>query len=1248
MQKPGALLLGLTVLLTACSQSLPTLNAPQSQAVFQEQVPLPIETRSLLVSPAGATLRPMDRYVTLTVEVFDSNVEGRKQPFSEELEWISTPNLQVIPSKGGLSATVKSLNGNGGFVYARGKTSRKLLSNPVTITVAEPTAGTVTLRDSQIVYPLPIIPVGATAQTYPLKHLDPKAGMIGTFTQQEVGDAYRVPSGSPKPEGVLEIPIVVYGTPPKVGERVLGLEGKAVMGTVLSVQTRGDYSLVRLRRGLVTEYLKSVRFSVKPEDTRGDEWQTVMFGNQASANQNTIQKTGAMDNCTLTVSQGSIEPTFTPIFSFSPDVDLVIEDDTIKALGFFLDGNIGVDASILAKAKVTAKVSCTLFDDKKVFPIFGLVSVLLAPAAKYGAKIDLSVNGEVGTQIKLNLRAEAPFHFGSGLGSDPRFTNTLDPKLTGSIDLMNNPTQVSVGTELYGYGYARGILQVGGVVVGAIENFFPSLAKKLGSITEVLELEVIDAKIGPVGKLNWANDAYVTEHEMTPSTAVIQGELRAKVQMDEELNTFLSKIGLKKIGSYEFTPLVILPQPLYAAPEKDTLSVLLNGSPVNASPLTVKVGDTLVLKGQAKIPKFSDVRWFNVYAGTGSVWLNPNSVLYPSERLTGVTASAGTQQAAFLTSQTISITQELCDRINSNARITLLSENKMFDQVPTSGFAGSVQVNCDGQPPQPPTPPAPPPPAGTGGDPHLKTQDGTLYDLQNVGEFVLTRDPLDAAGFEIQVRTQAGQAPSVVSYNQAFAFRVNGDRVGIYPDGIKVNGLPVPQGTEALHLPHGGYLSIEQFAGFTPNRLSVHWPDGSYARLIGDDLRVVPSGSRAARLVGLLGNRNNDTSDDFKLPNGTVLGQPSAQDIHRVFGHAWRIGQQESLFDYAEGQTTADFTDVNFPQEIVTFENLSAERKAYARGICLRAPEPILPAEVLNSCIYDVALNPDSASQRISDPYREPYLQQNFLAVFPRTLELEPGRTVQLTAQALSATGLSWSASAGTIAGTGLQVTYTAPTTPGTYTLTATRNGFAVNVPVQVKTCASYWCYLGTASESPDGKMVLTPGTSNQEVGAVYSSVPLDLSRPFTQKFRFDVGEDMYASCGLAYAWMTQRPQTLGTTGCGLGVDGLPEGVMAFEVFTGSGSHGDSLYIKVLADPNIFGPSRLLNFFLSDGQEHTLDISWNPSTRTIKGIVDAGLPRMQTLEWSVPQSINLPGKVYAGFSSGTSLSATRHDVIPLP
>ena len=233
--------------------------------------------------------------------------------------------------------------------------------------------------------------------------------------------------------------------------------------------------------------------------------------------------------------------------------------------------------------------------------------------------------------------------------------------------------------------------------------------------------------------------------------------------------------------------------------------------------------------------------------------------------------------------------------------------------------------------------------ASSNGDPHLRTVDNQAYDFQAVGEFVLLRDP--DAGVELQVRQTAyGEHASV---NTAVVARAGGRRLGFYMvdnlmetrvDGVVtgsdpgVTQLELDDGTTVWLLPHGQYGIV---------------------------LQVGPSEELRADGAGLLGPVPPGGAGLPLLADGTQLPRPKSveerhQFLYERFADSWRVTDATSLFDYEAGQSTADFTDRDFPTEAddTSIAALPNETVAGAMEACADVTDSTLWLQ----CVYDVGV----------------------------------------------------------------------------------------------------------------------------------------------------------------------------------------------------------------------------------------------------------------------------------------------------
>lgn len=270
-----------------------------------------------------------------------------------------------------------------------------------------------------------------------------------------------------------------------------------------------------------------------------------------------------------------------------------------------------------------------------------------------------------------------------------------------------------------------------------------------------------------------------------------------------------------------------------------------------------------------------------------------------------------------------------------------------------------------------------------GGDPHLETFDGVLYDLQAAGEFVGV-ESVDG-DLEIQYRLEPIGESDRVSVLTAVAAKAGGRRVGLYAGAespLRIDGDPVP-----LEDGHAIVLAEDTAIAREGDRYVLAWPDHTSlvlrVRNRSVDASLTLSRARKGEVRGLFGDGNGDPGNDFEARDGREFtSPPSWKRVHGAFGDSWRVPPEESLFDYEAGESTGTFTKPGFPSEASDLDSIPDDDRERALEVCQNAGvrEPF----ALRACVIDVAVTGNEGWAEVALAFQSSLAEDpGLLAHFP-------------------------------------------------------------------------------------------------------------------------------------------------------------------------------------------------------------------------------------------------------------------------
>ncbi|MFV0384077.1 Calx-beta domain-containing protein [Paracoccus sp. (in: a-proteobacteria)] len=306
---------------------------------------------------------------------------------------------------------------------------------------------------------------------------------------------------------------------------------------------------------------------------------------------------------------------------------------------------------------------------------------------------------------------------------------------------------------------------------------------------------------------------------------------------------------------------------------------------------------------------------------------------------------------------------------NFSLTITGLTSSDLRSYEIRSGVVVTRILNDDGRPPIIP----PGVEADVFGDPHIVTLDGLTYDFMAVGEYILVESMPDARDpFQVQVRFEPAPGSDLVSVTTRAAVQVNGHVVEL--DALSDSPLLI-DGVPTVIDPALGAIDID---GDETSDVFLMQEDGmsKYVIVLNDSNEQLMVGmaegymnvcvflaeDRVGGVRGLMGNADGSIANDIALRDGTELGtEPDFDQLYGDFAASWRLDASEaegsdkaSLFTYADGVTTADYYDPEFPAAVISLDDVPADllARAEAAADAVGLTDPILREAAILDYIF--------------------------------------------------------------------------------------------------------------------------------------------------------------------------------------------------------------------------------------------------------------------------------------------------------
>ncbi|XP_078334851.1 uncharacterized protein LOC111121476 isoform X3 [Crassostrea virginica] len=255
------------------------------------------------------------------------------------------------------------------------------------------------------------------------------------------------------------------------------------------------------------------------------------------------------------------------------------------------------------------------------------------------------------------------------------------------------------------------------------------------------------------------------------------------------------------------------------------------------------------------------------------------------------------------------------------------------------------------------------------GDPHITTLDGGQYTFNGYGEYTMMKIDYNGTTFDFQARTDLATTANGTTINatifSAFVAKDhtgstmqvemsrNRDKMYIYGNGRDLTTAIESNGEYVFRTINMTIAKENEtiVASFINTAITIKISLG--VRFLTSETMV--DAQYNGQVVGLMGNFDGNSTNDFILPNGTTIDADdvkSERQIYNNFGQLWSINSSTSLFQYGAGLSHADYSHPEFVPFYIDEQPQDAVN---------RSREACGGASASQACIFDYLATGDKA-----------------------------------------------------------------------------------------------------------------------------------------------------------------------------------------------------------------------------------------------------------------------------------------------